>query len=144
MHQARQNLVSRKINREFKTMCVDVMKTLGEKLDERKDTIPDELEVIATSVIEDVRALVACLINNLLENDAEGTQVQCRKEILHQQIREVLLELESQWRFHSQNGDHILLQDLSVPKDLADVLVKQEDQERQMFDWNEELAELSE
>ncbi|KAF7543436.1 hypothetical protein G7Z17_g10738 [Cylindrodendrum hubeiense] len=144
MHQQRQDHIKRKIKTDSKNMCIDIMDALSERLDDRKKLIPEELDDIATKVINDVRALVACLINNLLENDFEGTWIQSRKEVLHQEIREVVLELESQWRFHSQNSGHILLQDRSIPEDLGEFLIKQEEQQRQMYDWNEELADFSE
>lgn len=141
MHQARQNLIQTKIKAGVKGMCLDVMNKLSKELDTKKEMIPGELSGVASQAIENVKKQVACLLNNLLENDEEGSTVQGRKEALHKSTRKLLLEWESQWRFHRHSGDHILFNDLSIPKDLDAIPVKKEDQERQMYEWHAELPE---
>ncbi|KAK7424681.1 hypothetical protein QQX98_000257 [Neonectria punicea] len=139
MHKERQDLILKKIVSGVKPMHIKVITSLEAELDAKKETMPSKMDSIASQAIKDAKTQVACLLNNLLENDAEGTTIQGRKGALHKSIRKLLMEWESQWRFHRHSGDHILLlKNLSIPKDLDDVPIKKEDEENQMYEWHAE------
>ncbi|KPM39609.1 hypothetical protein AK830_g6943 [Neonectria ditissima] len=116
-----------KTRNDVQVICGKVMTRLGEELKGKKKTIPEKLEAIARQAIQHAKTQVACLLNNLLENYAPGTTIQDRKGALHRNIRKLLMEWERQWRFHLHDGTHILLKDLSIPKNLDHVPLKKEE-----------------
>ncbi|KAK7422942.1 hypothetical protein QQZ08_009300 [Neonectria magnoliae] len=127
MHKKRQDLIKSQLESEVQPLCGEVMTRLGKELEHKKETIPGRLDMVASQAIQQAKTQVAFLLNNLLENHARGTTIQDRKGALHRNIRKLLMEWERQWRFHLHNGTHILLRDLSIPKDLSDTWIKKED-----------------
>ncbi|KAM5346358.1 hypothetical protein ACJ41O_009363 [Fusarium nematophilum] len=141
MHAARQETIKKRIKKDVKPICIEVLKTLSDGLEKNKETIPQELDRIATNAIDGVKGQVSVLLNNLLENDEDGSTAQGRKGMLHRRIRGFILKWDNEWQLPGKMEDHILGRDHGIPTSLDDIVIKREDSEAQMYDWHGDIAE---
>lgn len=94
----------------------EVLEHLSDELRAKKKAIPEQLETIITRAYESVDSNLAYSLNNVFENEAEGSEVQDLKVKLHKVFRKMLVDWEAQWRFHATGEGHILGMDVSIPE----------------------------
>lgn len=109
-------------------MCEEMLNRLADGLAEKKAEVPGELIRIADEAINGVKQQLSFLVNNLVENSADGSKINVQKTELQTKIRELVEAWEDAWAEEGDYPEHILDQDLSIPEDIPAPILDEENQ----------------
>lgn len=109
-------------------MCKEMLNRLADGLAEKKAEVPGELIRIADEAINGVKQQLSFLVNNLVENSADGSKINVQKTELQTKIRELVEAWEDAWAEEGDYPEHILDQDLSIPEDIPAPILDEENQ----------------
>jgi hypothetical protein len=109
-------------------MCEEMLNRLADGLAEKKAEVPGELIRIADEAINGVKQQLSFLVNNLVENSADGSKINVQKTELQTKIRELVEAWEDAWAEEGDYPEHILDQDLSIPEDISAPILDEENQ----------------
>ncbi|KAF5254162.1 hypothetical protein FANTH_1044 [Fusarium anthophilum] len=117
-YQRRRTIIGDKIEHDVKPMCNEMLDYLAEGLEEKKAEVPGQLVLIAEEAIRKVKQKLSFLVNNLVENSADGSRMNTQKTELQAEIRKLVEAWEDAWAEKGNYPEHILDLDLSIPEEI--------------------------
>ncbi|KAH7478006.1 hypothetical protein IWW34DRAFT_901585 [Fusarium oxysporum f. sp. albedinis] len=127
-YRRRRAIINGKVEQDVKLMCEEMLNRLADGLAEKKAEVPGELIRIADEAINGVKQQLSFLVNNLVENSADGSKINVQKTELQTKIRELVEAWEDAWAEEGDYPEHILDQDLSIPEDISAPILDEENQ----------------
>ncbi|PCD32744.1 hypothetical protein AU210_008986 [Fusarium oxysporum f. sp. radicis-cucumerinum] len=127
-YRRRRAIINGKVEQDVKLMCEEMLNRLADGLAEKKAEVPGELIRIADEAINGVKQQLSFLVNNLVENSADGSKINVQKTELQTKIRELVEAWEDAWAEEGDYPEHILDQDLSIPEDIPAPILDEENQ----------------
>jgi hypothetical protein len=128
-YQRRRTIINEKVEQDVEPMCNEMLNRLADGLDEKKAEVPGQLVLIAEEAIKGVKQQLSFLVNNLVENSADGSEINTQKTELQTEIRELVEAWEDAWAEKGNYPEHILDLDLSIPEEIPAPIFDEDNQD---------------
>ncbi|KAL5620863.1 hypothetical protein FOBRF1_004109 [Fusarium oxysporum] len=128
-YQRRRTIIGDKIEQDVEPMCNEMLDRLAEGLDEKKAEVPSQLVIIAEEAIRKVKQKLSFLVNNLVENSADGSKINTQKNELQTEIRKLVEAWDDAWAEKGNYPEHILDLDLSIPEEIPAPILDEDNQD---------------
>ncbi|KAF5586418.1 gtpase slip-gc [Fusarium pseudocircinatum] len=137
-YRRRRAIINGKVEQDVEPMCNEMLNRLAAGLADKKAEVPGELIRIADEAIRGVKQQLSFLVNNLVENSADGSKINIQKTELQTTIRGLVEAWEDAWAEEGDYPEHVLDLDLSIPEEIPAPLEldeeNQDDFDLDMFD----------
>ncbi|KAF5536093.1 gtpase slip-gc [Fusarium phyllophilum] len=137
-YRRRREIINEKVAQDVQPMCNEMLNRLADGLAEKKAEVPGQLVLIAVEAVKNVKQQLSFLVNNLVENSSNGSEINVQKTELQTKIRELVEAWEDSWAERGDYPEHILDLDLSIPEEIPEPIEldeeNQDDFDLDMFD----------
>ncbi|KAI1408681.1 hypothetical protein F5Y13DRAFT_194153 [Hypoxylon sp. FL1857] len=112
----RQDIISRFASKSGPKMHKDAFDSLSNELEVKLNEFPDELGSITVLAIDEVRAYINALLDNILQPEVKVEEALDHKRALQQYVRNTLVQWDLEWRVPTQDLS-MSIEDARIPNE---------------------------